>query len=221
MTYSKSAWVMFICLVLKASNLLAQTVSGHAYIAESEEPCSYAIIQAWPCGTTFQADYHGAFKAECETELDSLTLVFHGFKTKTITVDGKSHLDIPMCPLSVILNSITVNAPSSPSTVIITPREDLIQTLDRTPGLRSLDLGSGLVQPVLRGLMGSRVVVLDAGIPQAGGRWGQDHGILIDPVLYEGVEWAQGGGQIWLGPCLLYTSPSPRDRQKSRMPSSA
>ena len=27
-------------------------------------------------------------------------------------------------------------------------------------------------------------------------------------------------GQV-LGPCLLYTSPSPRDRQKSRMPSSA
>ena len=27
------------------------------------------------------------------------------------------------------------------------------------------------------------------------------------------------GGQI--GCCLLYTSPSPRDRQKSRMPSSA
>ena len=28
-------------------------------------------------------------------------------------------------------------------------------------------------------------------------------------------------GQGWAGPCLLYTSPSPRDRQKSRMPSSA
>ena len=25
----------------------------------------------------------------------------------------------------------------------------------------------------------------------------------------------------WVRPCLLYTSPSPRDRQKSRMPSSA
>ena len=25
----------------------------------------------------------------------------------------------------------------------------------------------------------------------------------------------------WSGDCLLYTSPSPRDRQKSRMPSSA
>ena len=38
--------------------------------------------------------------------------------------------------------------------------------------------------------------------------WGSHNGelILIDEVLT---------------PCLLYTSPSPRDRQKSRMPSSA
>ena len=31
-----------------------------------------------------------------------------------------------------------------------------------------------------------------------------------------------GGGNIWRGmSCLLYTSPSPRDRTRSRMPSSA
>ena len=31
----------------------------------------------------------------------------------------------------------------------------------------------------------------------------------------------QVGEVAQVGPCLLYTSPSPRDRQKSRMPSSA
>ena len=31
----------------------------------------------------------------------------------------------------------------------------------------------------------------------------------------------KGAAQIYNGTCLLYTSPSPRDRQKSRMPSSA
>ena len=31
--------------------------------------------------------------------------------------------------------------------------------------------------------------------------------------------WHLDGGEHWF--CLLYTSPSPRDRQKSRMPSSA
>ena len=30
-----------------------------------------------------------------------------------------------------------------------------------------------------------------------------------------------GIGEAGVNPCLLYTSPSPRDRQKSRMPSSA
>ena len=34
------------------------------------------------------------------------------------------------------------------------------------------------------------------------------------------VKW-DGAPAIFAGTCLLYTSPSPRDRQKSRMPSSA
>ena len=41
----------------------------------------------------------------------------------------------------------------------------------------------------------------------------------VDVGLASGL---QGNGQIGKGMCcLLYTSPSPRDRQKSRMPSSA
>ena len=34
-------------------------------------------------------------------------------------------------------------------------------------------------------------------------------------------EYTHGDGYIQVNVCLLYTSPSPRDRQKSRMPSSA
>ena len=37
------------------------------------------------------------------------------------------------------------------------------------------------------------------------------------PVLFRG----RALGSTYPSPCLLYTSPSPRDRQKSRMPSSA
>ena len=52
-----------------------------------------------------------------------------------------------------------------------------------------------------------------AGVIQGGSGGGPAHGKSIpspgDP------------GEPNLKPCLLYTSPSPRDRQKSRMPSSA
>ena len=48
-------------------------------------------------------------------------------------------------------------------------------------------------------------------------RQGQDKWYAEAPIRH-GVTW---DGYAWCSHCLLYTSPSPRDRQKSRMPSSA
>ena len=49
--------------------------------------------------------------------------------------------------------------------------------------------------------------------------------LMAAPALagpYVNVETNAGwDGDDYTGACLLYTSPSPRDRQKSRMPSSA
>ena len=39
--------------------------------------------------------------------------------------------------------------------------------------------------------------------------------------VQDAIDFARPGDIIKVGPCLLYTSPSPRDRQRSRMPSSA
>ena len=53
--------------------------------------------------------------------------------------------------------------------------------------------------------------------------------IVPQPQKSEALQWAQvlagpvaGLGSMWLSnDCLLYTSPSPRDKRQSRMPSSA
>ena len=37
----------------------------------------------------------------------------------------------------------------------------------------------------------------------------------------DGLDYGRGGGNYIINSCLLYTSPSPRDRTRSRMPSSA
>ena len=46
------------------------------------------------------------------------------------------------------------------------------------------------------------------------GDWATSTGYVIDDIV-------KYGGNTYVCICLLYTSPSPRDRQKSRMPSSA
>ena len=188
------------------SALLGQapvTIDGHVFHAEGHSPCGDALIQAWPCGSTFNADLDGRFEAFCPEGIDSVTVLAHGHAVVTVVVDDRDHLDIALESLAVSLRDAFVRAQSSedvPEGEPVRDQGDLMTTLDRVAGIRSLDLGAGLVQPVLRGLVGSRVAVLEDGIPQVGGRWGADHGVLLDPALYGGTEWVPGGGQVWLSP---------------------
>ena len=46
-------------------------------------------------------------------------------------------------------------------------------------------------------------------------------GLALSPLTMGQVEIPPGQVRLMFNDCLLYTSPSPRDRQKSRMPSSA
>eukprot|EP00827_Trimyema_finlayi_P004899 TRINITY_DN5010_c0_g1_i1.p2 TRINITY_DN5010_c0_g1~~TRINITY_DN5010_c0_g1_i1.p2 ORF type:complete len:106 (+),score=67.26 TRINITY_DN5010_c0_g1_i1:30-320(+) len=48
----------------------------------------------------------------------------------------------------------------------------------------------------------------------------QDSGIMKDLLIKQGAQ-QLSGQQISRLPCLLYTSPSPRDKRQARMPSSA
>ena len=53
--------------------------------------------------------------------------------------------------------------------------------------------------------------------PSNDGGWSMRHSDGFKSLVKHGYE-VEGVESV---PCLLYTSPSPRDRQKSRMPSSA
>ncbi len=201
--------VLGIFLMLSPFSTLCQSltsVHGHVFHADGFAPCNDALVQAWPCGAFFAVDDAGRFDATCPTGIDSLTVLAHGHRMATVVVDGKAHIDVALNSLAVDLSHAVVQGGSSedaPEGVEVTAAADLMTALDRTAGLRSLDLGAGLIQPVVRGLVGARVAVLEDGVPQAGGRWGTDHGILLDPALSDGVEWVPGGGHIWSGPAAM------------------
>ena len=73
---------------------------------------------------------------------------------------------------------VTVTSESSPqgSPQVLT---SMASQVEGAPGLVLSSLGEGMTQPIVRGLQGSRILLLERGMPLQGGRWGSDHG----PVL--------------------------------------
>lgn len=75
----------------------------------------------------------------------------------------------------------------------------LMKTLDRIPGLTTMDIGSGQSKPVIRGLGFNRVVVTDQGVKHEGQQWGADHGLEIDQYAVELAEVIKGPGSLLYG----------------------
>ena len=209
--------VLAMCaMVLFPSMGWSQTstaVEGHVLQASSSSKLPGVLVMAWPCGLAASTDALGAFRVSCPHGIDSLTLSCVGFDTQVV-LNPSSHVDVWMEELKVMLSQaqVAVNRVSE-SEASTLDQPTLMQALDQTPGLQSLDLGAGMIQPVVRGLFGSRVAVLEDGVPQQGGRWGSDHGVLVAPELQMASAWVPGGGHVWMGPeavggGLRFESPS-------------
>ncbi len=92
----------------------------------------------------------------------------------------------------------------------------LANSLEKLPGLSSINTGSGISKPVIRGMAFNRIQVRDKGIKQEGQQWGADHGLEIDAQGVDRVEVIKGpsallygsdglGGVILINPPLFPT----------------
>ncbi|WP_424492385.1 TonB-dependent receptor [Salinimicrobium sp. GXAS 041] len=72
----------------------------------------------------------------------------------------------------------------------------LASSLEKLPGVNSVEIGAGASKPIIRGLGFNRVAVSENGIKQEGQQWGADHGLEIDAFSVENVEVVKGVGAI-------------------------
>ena len=75
----------------------------------------------------------------------------------------------------------------------------LMQKLDMLPGINTMNTGTGISKPMIRGFSFNRVVVADKGIKQEGQQWGWDHGLEIDPFDAERIEIIRGPASLIYG----------------------
>lgn len=75
----------------------------------------------------------------------------------------------------------------------------LAHVVDQIPGVRTLSTGGEIGKPVIRGLTGSRVLVLDNGNRMEDYSWSDEDGPSIDPSSAERVEVIRGPASVLYG----------------------
>ena len=75
----------------------------------------------------------------------------------------------------------------------------IMKSLERLPGVTTIDIGSGQSKPVIRGLGFNRVVVVENNVKHEAQQWGADHGLEIDQYAVENVEVIKGPASLQYG----------------------
>jgi iron complex outermembrane receptor protein len=106
----------------------------------------------------------------------------------TATPLATSALESPQ-PLSV-LQGAALQAAQAPS---------LGAVLEGLPGMRSFSTGNGIAKPVIRGLTGNRVLILDNGQRMETQQFGDEHGPNVETATAERIEVIRGPASVLYG----------------------
>ncbi|MFZ1525811.1 MAG: carboxypeptidase-like regulatory domain-containing protein [Saprospiraceae bacterium] len=77
--------------------------------------------------------------------------------------------------------------------------QNLTEMLKAIPGVSILRSGPNLTKPIINGLYGNRITVLNHGLPQEGQQWGNDHAPEIDPNTADKISIFKGSNAIKYG----------------------
>ncbi len=77
--------------------------------------------------------------------------------------------------------------------------QNLAHLLENEAGVSLLKNGSGISKPIVHGLYGNRLTILNNGIAQSGQQWGNDHSPEIDPFAADKIKVLKGASAIEFG----------------------
>lgn len=106
----------------------------------------------------------------------------------TVLIKGKKEEFVTQPNVSVNRRAIEDNA-----------NQSLSGLLENEAGVHLLKNGSGISKPIVQGLYGNRLVILNNGIAQSGQQWGNDHSPEIDPFAADKITVLKGVSAIEYG----------------------
>ena len=215
----RKLWLAFMAVFIFVTAVKSQKLydlSGKVFDEDGLAlPAASVVLSPGKKGTV--TDAYGNFHfSELKASTYILDVSFVGYKSfsDTIEMNGNQNISIKMQSSIMTLNEVVVEdnyeqkqkREDSRNIEVVNDRfvkmnlsGSLMKSLERLPGVSTIDIGSGQSKPVIRGLGFNRIVVAENGIKHEGQQWGEDHGLEIDQYAVDRVEVVKGPASLMYG----------------------
>ncbi|GAA3514409.1 TonB-dependent receptor [Aquimarina addita] len=173
----------------------SHSVSGKVFDADTEEPIANAIIKVKGKKKYTSTNAEGNFKIDslC-TKNNTLIISCVGYTDSTKDHEHDSAIHFYLVQEVTGLDEVTIQAQRTKekgtetisqvtigkSEITSNPTQSLAATLSKQQGLTFASAGTNVQLPVIHGLYGNRILVLNNGLKHGFQNWGTDHAPEID-----------------------------------------
>ena len=204
---------LFVYSQEKASK--SYTVQGNVADITTRLPLAGATISVADGHGGGLTDNSGQFSLKVRSGQVRLRCAFVGYRSvdTTIRVNHDLHLDFFLTPSQQTLSQVIIQGTAGPRKEVATldvavlQGSDLEQTrglslgdaLKSVTGVTTFQTGPSIAKPVIHGLTGSRVLILNNGVALEAQQWGQEHAPEIDPFIANQIQVIKGADGIRYG----------------------
>lgn len=201
-----------LCLSIYISNGLS--ISGYI---ENKEGVGLKFSTIKINNKTYISDSVGFFSiSDIKENTKSITVSYVGYKTKIVEINTReeNHLKIILENKTNSLGNFTVvdnsihdhslknsHSIEAISNIFLEKNRasSFVESIEKIPGVNSIDIGSGQSKPIIRGLAFNRISIVENGIKHQGQQWGADHGLEIDQYNVSKIEIIKGTNSLRYG----------------------
>ncbi|MEX2589533.1 MAG: TonB-dependent receptor, partial [Chitinophagales bacterium] len=185
-------------------------ISGQILDEHTRFPISFAniYIEESKKGTTSDTSGYFALENICPGE-KHLSISHIGCETIQLffNIENDTALLVYLDHNSKLIHDITISGTSSKATlqeiesisskeISENSNENLANMLESISGVSTLRTGNSISKPVVHGLYGNRLTILNNGVAQSGQQWGNDHSPEIDPLVANKISVIKGVGAL-------------------------
>lgn len=194
------------------------TIEGKVIDVETEEPIPYAFVKIRGVDRDTRTDNEGNFLIEglckddntlevsCFGYCDSICTCHNQFETPNIYLSQKV---IELGGITVKTQhekekgSETISQNTIEKEDLVDPTQSLASAVGELPGVTMKSTGTNVQLPVIHGLQGNRILILNNGLKHGFQNWGADHAPEIDVSSASKVTVIKGAAGVRFGPEAL------------------